>query len=437
MSQSINRRGFLKGAATGVGFWVAQQYARGQEGTSPSDKLNVGIIGVAGMRGGEDLNELVATGLINMVALCDVDDNNLGPAARRFPKAKTYNDFRRMMDQKDVEAVLVATPDHIHAWATLAALRSGRHVYCEKPLTHSIEECRLVTETAKREKRVTQMGTQIHAGDNYRRVVELVQGGAIGPVNEVHVFCSTSTWWSDKPPRQDLPVPPNLHWDLWLGPVPSRPYSPDYLPAVWRKWWTFGEGILGDMACHYIDLPKWALKLGVPTRCRTDGPPPNALGAPQYVVAHWDFPARGDLPPVKLTWHDGGKRPEELLQQLNLTSWHSGVLFIGEKGQLIGDYERHHLLPQEKFKDFQPPEPSIPKSVGHHKEWVLACMKNDPAAPLCNFSYAGSLTETVLLGVVAFRTGEELAWNTQTLTAPNVPDAEQFIRLKYRPGWVL
>ena len=436
MSGSINRREFLAGAAAGVGFWVAQQYARGQEGTSPGDKLNVGIVGVAGMRGGEDLDELVKTGLVNLVALCDIDDRNLRQQAARFPKARTYNDYRRMLEQKDIEAVLVATADHVHAWATLASLRSGRHVYCEKPLTHSLQECRLVTQTAKREKRVTQMGTQIHAGSNYRRVVELIQSGAIGPVGEVHVFCSTSQWHRNAPPRE-APVPPYLHWDLWLGPTPPRPYSPDYMPQVWRSWWAFGEGVLGDMACHYTDLPRWALKLGNPARVRAQGPPPHPEWCPDYVIAQWEYPARDAMPPVKLTWYDGGRRPEDLLKQLNLTTWHNGVLFMGEKGQLIADYERHHLLPQEKFKDFVPPPQTIPESIGHHKEWVVACMKNDPTAPLCNFSYSGPLTETVLLGVVAFRTGKELDWDAEKLTAQNVPEAEQFIKLNYRKGWTL
>ena len=437
MHRSVNRREFLKGtAAATVGFWVANQYARGQAGTSTGDKLNIAVIGVAN-RGGDNIDELEKSKVANLVALCDVDGNFLASAAKRFPKAKTYSDWRRMLDQKDIDAVLVATPDFMHAWATLAALRSGRHVYCEKPLAHSIQEVRLVTETARRENKVTQMGTQIHAGANYRRVVELIQGGAIGAVNEVHVFIPKS-WSQDRPAREGVPVPPHLHWSLWLGPIPPRPYSPDYLPAVWRRWWAFGEGTLGDMACHYVDLPKWALNLGAPTKVSAEGPPVHPEWCPQWLQVNYEFPARGEHPPVKLTWYDGGKRPQ-LLEDLKIDKkrWPDGILFMGERGQLITNYDRHRLLPEEKYKDFTPPPHTIPESAGHHKEWILACMKNDPTAPLCNFSYSGPLSEAVLLGTIAYRTGQELEWDSEQITVKNVAGAEQFIKLKYRQGWVL
>ena len=378
---------------------------------------------------------LVATNMVNFVALCDVDDKNLDSAGKQFPKAKTYNDYRRMLEQKDIDAVLIATADHVHAWATLAALRAGKDVYCEKPLTHSVEEVRLVAQTAALEKRVTQMGTQIHAGDNYRRVVELIQAGAIGPVKEVHIFI-TSAWYQKEPARMGIEPPPNLHWDLWLGPADDRPYSPDYLPFVWRRWWAFGEGTLGDMGCHFIDLPKWALKLGLPTKIRAEGPPVHSEWCPEYLIVHYEFPARGDLPPVKLTWHDAGRRPE-IANELKLQKWKNGILFVGEKGYLISDYSNHALLPEDKFKDYQKPEPTIPKSIGHHKEWVTACLKRDPKMPLCNFSYAGPLTETVLLGTVAYRAGQELQWDANQMRAPNAPQADAFLRLRYRNGWSL
>jgi predicted dehydrogenase len=434
-NRNANRREFLKNVAgVGAGFWIANHYARGEEGTSKDDKLNVAVVGVSN-RGGENIKDLVATNLVNFVALCDIDDKNLEGALKQFPKAKTYNDYRKMLEQKDIDAVLVATADHVHAWATLAALRAGKDVYCEKPLTHSIEETRLVTQTAARENRVTQMGTQIHAGDNYRRVVELIQGGAIGPVSEVHIFI-TSAWFQKEPARMGVEPPSNLHWDLWLGPTPDRPYSPDYLPFVWRRWWSFGEGTLGDMGCHFIDLPKWALKLGDPVRVRAEGPPVHPEWCPEYLNVEYDFPARGDLPPVKLTWHDAGRRPE-IAKELHLDKWKNGILFVGEKGYLISDYGNHKLLPEDKFKDFQPPQESIPKSLGHHKEWILACMKHEPKTPLCNFSYAGPLTETVLLGTVAFRTGRAIEWDAKQLRATNAPDADQFLRLRYRKGWSL
>jgi len=434
MSPSINRRDFLKYTAAGAGYWIANQYARGQEGTSPSDKLNVACIGTTN-RAGDDINELEKTKLVNIVGLCDVDDTFLKAAAKRFPRAATFNDYRKMLERKDIDAVMVATADHVHAWATLAALRTGRHVYCEKPLAHSVEEVRVVTETALKEKRVTQMGTQIHAGNNYRRVVEVIQSGAIGPVTGVHVFID-KTWYQDHPATVGVPVPPHLHWNLWLGPVPPRPYSPDYLPAVWRRWWAFGEGTLGDMACHYVDLPKWALKLGNPTRIRAEGPPPHPEWCPKWLSVHYEFPAREEMPPVKLSWYDGGKRPD-ILSELKLDRWKDGVLFVGEKGYLIADYNRHRLLPEDKFKDFTPPAQTIAPSIGHHKEWVIACMKNEPMRPLCNFSYAGPLSEAVLLGTVAYRTARELEWDAEKLEAPNVPEAGDLIKLKYRDGWVL
>ena len=435
MNQPFNRRSFLKGAAVGVGYWVAQSYARGAEGTSPSDKLNIGVCGTA-HQAEYNLKELAKTNMVNIAAVVDVNDQYLAAASHAYPKARQYNDFRKMLEQKDIDAVLIAIPDHMHAWVTLAALRAGKHVYCEKPLAHSVEEVRLVTKTAAEQKRVTQMGTQIHAGSNYRRVVELVQSGAIGPVTEVHVFINKS-WFQDKEPRKDIPVPQGLHWSLWLGPVEPRPYSPDYLPEVWRRWYMFGEGTIGDMACHYMDLPKWALKLGNPTTIRAEGAAPHPEWAPKSLKAHYTFPARDTMPEVKLTWYDGDERPD-LLDGLKLEKWKNGVLFCGEKGYLISDYDKHKLLPEDKFKDFTPPPETIAPSIGHHKEFVTACMKNDPTMPLCNFSYAGPLSEAVLLGSVAHRAGNiELEWDAEKMEARNAPNAEEFLKLKYRKGWVL
>jgi predicted dehydrogenase len=436
MANGLNRRQFIKTAAlTGAGFWISNHYARGDDAASASEKLNVGIVGITG-RGEANIKEMEkeAGNLMNIVALCDINDANLESIGLRYPKAQRYSDYRKMLEQRDIDAVLVATADHSHAWITLASLRSGRHVYCEKPLAHSVEEVRLVTETAAKEKRVTQMGTQIHAGANYRRVVELIQSGAIGPVKEVHVWVDKG-WYQDKPPRTGVEVPKQLHWDLWLCANPDRPYSPDYLPFIWRKWWVFGEGTLGDMACHFVDLPTWALGLTRPTRIAAEGPEVHPEWCPKWLIVHYDFPARGNQPPVKLTWYDGGKRPEALLDLKLKREWKSGVLFIGEKGQLLTDYGQHLLLPEDQFKDFKRPEESIPPSQGHHKEWVVACKQGAPTAPLCNFSYSGPLAETVLLGTVAYRTGEALNWDAQNLKATNSRKAEEFIKLEYRKGW--
>ncbi len=255
MNPIVSRRHFLSRASAGAGLLILSG-TRGFGRISPNEKLNIGVIGVAG-RGGDDLAEVSAE---NIVALCDIDDHNLAAAAKKHPGAKTYNDFRELIDQKDLDAVVVGTPDHAHAVQAVAALRSGRHLYCEKPLARTISEARIITDTARKMKKVTQLGTQIHAGGNYRRVVELVRSGAIGQVAEVHVWVNSSYGGKERP-TSTPPVPPHIHYDLWLGPVPERPYSPEYLPFHWRDWWAFGGGSLADFGCHFMDLPFWALEL--------------------------------------------------------------------------------------------------------------------------------------------------------------------------------
>ena len=431
MKTSITRRRFLGGTAATLGFWMGGCGSRAIPGTG---RLNVGIIGCTG-QGGSDRNDLLDTQLVNIVALCDVDEQARNHALRMAPKARLYSDYRKMLEQKDIDAVVVATPDHTHACATLAALRSGRHVYCEKPLAHSIEECRVMTQTAQQLKLVTQLGTQIHAGSNYRRVVEIIQSGAIGTVHEAHVFVDAS-WSQDRPAQLGVPAPAGFDWNLWLGPARQREYSPDYQPLIWRRWWSFGNGALGDFGCHYIDLPNWALKLPPPSRVRAHGPPVHSEWCPPWLELEYEFPARGELPAVKLFWYDGGRRPE-IPKDLDPREWPSGVLFVGDGGQLMADYGNLRLLPEQQFKDFQPPTPTIPPSVGHHKEWVVACLNNQPLAPLCNFSYGGPLTESVLLGAVAYRCGRAIEWDSEKLTAVNAPETQHFIRSEYRKGWEL
>jgi predicted dehydrogenase len=250
MTRSINRRQFIKGATTAsAGAWLFSIEAHARK-ISPNEKLNIGVIGTAN-RAGDDLREVSSE---NIVALCDIDDKFLAVAAAKYPGTKKYNDFRRLLDQKNLDAIVVGTPDHTHAVAVVAALQSGRHVYCEKPLARTISEARIIAETARKHKRVTQIGTQIHAGTNYRRVVELVQSGAIGPVREAHVWVSATYGGMDRP-KETPPIPANVHYDLWLGPVEYRPYSPEYVPFKWRNWWAFGGGALADFGCHYMDLP--------------------------------------------------------------------------------------------------------------------------------------------------------------------------------------
>jgi predicted dehydrogenase len=452
MSHAFSRRRFLQASAVAgaFGFWPGPARGEDKKKQSANDKLHVGVIGIAG-QGTYDLNEVYASGGAEIIALCDVIegpngaglDNNpklkdrgqqVAKTRERFPQAKFYTDFRKLLEQPGLDAAVIGTPDHTHAVATMAALKSGLHVYCEKPLTHTVSEARLVAETAAKNKRVTQMGTQIHAGGNYRRVVELIESGAIGPVKEVHVWCQ-KTYPGGNRPKDTPAVPEGFHWEEWLGPAPSRPYHPVYLPFDWRGWWDFGGGTLADMACHYTDLPFWALKLRHPTSVSAEGTPNPAHpeGAAQWLIVHYEFPARDDLPAVKLTWYDGGKRPK-LFEDKKLPSWGDGVLFVGEKGMLLADYGNHKLLPEKDFAGFKPPKPFIKDSIGHHKEWVEACKTGGPTT--CNFQYSGALTEAVLLGNVSYRLGKPFTWDAKNLRASE-PDAERFIQHQYRKGWTL
>jgi predicted dehydrogenase len=424
------RREFLRTAAAtgslvaGYGYFSSLAAA---VSASPNEKLNIGLIGTAN-QARFSLDHVKGE---NIVALCDVDDLYLGKASQDYAVTKTYNDFRRLVEQPGIDAVVVCTPDHIHAPATLAALRLGKHVYCEKPLTHTVAEARLVAQEAAKAKLATQMGTQIHAGDNYRRVVELIQAGAIGKIAEVHTWAARS-WGGGDRPKDNPPVPPHLHWDLWLGPAPERPYHPEYLPGNWRKWWDFGCGILGDMACHHIDLPFWALGLRAPTSVAALGPPPNPETSALGLKVEYEFPARGEQPALKLTWYDGDKIPATIHDQ---PTGGGGNLFVGERGMLWADYGKYRLLPESDFAGYRPPQPTIPASIGHHAEWIAACKTGSPTT--CNFEYAGALTETVLLGNVAFRSGQHLAWDAAAMKVTNTTAADRFISKQYRAGWAL
>jgi predicted dehydrogenase len=424
---AISRRVFIQraGLALGSTFY----FSRAGFAQSPNEKLNVGFIGTAN-QARFSINHLTSQ---NIVALCDIDDNLLDKAGNDFPHARKHTDFRRLIDQKSIDAIVVATPDHTHAVAAIAALQSGRHVYCEKPLTRTISECRAVQKAAEKAKKATQIGTQIHAGDNYRRVVELIQRNAIGAVKEVHVWAS-AVYGGKKRPTETPPVPAGLHYDLWLGPVEYRPYHPAYLPFDWRNWWAFGGGSLADFGCHYMDLPHWALGLGAPISAEAEGPERDPECPPVWLIVRYEYPNPKGGPPLKLTWYHGGKQPDFLSPEI-AKAWKSGVLFVGEKGEVLSDYSRHILLPQDKFVDFVRPEPFIPKSIGHHKEWIRACKGGAPAT--CNFAYSGTLTEAALLGNVAFRVGKRIEWDTKQLRATNSRDADEFIQHHYRQGWTL
>jgi len=427
MNHSLNRRQFIRQSAAATGAWLVGVRAHARR-LSPNDKLNIGMIGVAN-RAGADLREVSTE---NIVALCDIDDNYLAAVREKYPSAKVYNDFRRLLDQKDIDAVVIGTPDHTHAVAAVAALESGRHVYCEKPLARTVSETRIIADTARKKKRVTQIGTQIHAGSNYRRVVELVQSGVIGPVREVHVWVDATYGGMDLP-QQTRPVPPNLHYDLWLGPVEYRPYSPEYLPIKWRNWWAFGGGALADFGCHYMDLPSWALELSRPLTVEpVDGPPVHAESTPPWLIVRYEYPERGAKPAVRLTWYHGGKQPP-LLSAEQAGKWKSGVLFVGEKATLLANYGRHVLLPEKDFEGFKPPAPFIKDSIGHHKEWIAACKTG--GLTTCHFDYSGPLTEAALLGNVAYRVGRKLEWDWKRLRTANCPEANRYIQHHYRKGW--
>jgi predicted dehydrogenase len=443
---TLTRRRFVRQAAlAGAAVLGAPAFVSSR---SPSEKLNLAIIGCGG-RGAANLQAVLGE---NVVALCDVHEPNLLQAADKAPRARKFRDFRKLYDElKDGEfdAVVVSCTEHTHAFATLPALRRKKHVYCEKPLTHNLREARLIVEAARQAGVATQMGTQIHAGTNYRRVVELVQGGAIGPVREAHVWVSRA-WgrqseeeakrhrdivWTAERPRDDAPVPAGLDWDLWLGPAPARPFHPVYVPGPkWYRWWDFGGGTMSDLGSHWIDLPFWALRLDAPKAVEADGPPPHAEIAPASMSATFHYGPRGDLPPVKVTWYQGTLKPE-LWTERKVPQWNDGVLFVGSKGMLLSDYGKHVLLPEKEFADFQRPAKSIPDSIGHHAEWLHACKTGAPTT--CHFGYSGALTEANHLGNVAYRAGKRIEWDAQAMRVRGAPEAEALLGREYRKGWAL
>ena len=430
MSKRLNRRTFLHHTAAGAAAAAVPLAPRALMGkTSPNEKLNIGLVGVAG-RARANLKGVAGE---NIYALCDIDDRNIAAAKKKYPQARVYNDWRKMMEDKGIDAVIVSSTDHTHAPSSVMAMRLGKHVYCEKPLAHSVHEARVMGETCRATKVATQMGTQMHATSNFRRVVELVRSGAIGPVREAHVWCGRTCKGMDRP-KDKPPVPAHLHWDLWIGPAPLRAYHPKYLPGnlTWNRWVDFANGVLGDMGSHLIDLPFWALDLRHPVSVEARGPKTRPDLNPAWMIAEWQHPAKGDRPAVKLTWYQSNKRPKAP-KGANLKSWGNGILFVGDKGQLLADYKRRILFPQATFKDFEAPEPSIPDSVGHYKEWINACKTGGKT--LCNFDYSGALIEHNLLGMVAFRTGEKLQWDAEALKAANCAKASEFIRREYRQGW--
>jgi len=425
----LTRRHFLgatAGGALAAGLWSGTQAQA--ESRSANQKLKIACIGTAN-RAAANVQGVSSE---DIVALVDVDSSYLERQHAEFPSARTYRDYREMLEQEadQIDAVVIATTDHHHAPAAIRAIRKGLHVYCEKPMAHTVEEVRILTDAAREAGVVTQLGTQIHAKDNYRRVVELVQSGAIGDISQVYVWVGKG-WGGGERPTETQQPPENLAWDLWLGPAPERPYAAGrYHPAQWRRWWDFGQGTLGDMGCHYMDLPFWALGLKYPQRCWAEGPEVHPETCPLGLTVHYEFDEGDSHGPIELIWSDGDQTPREVAGQRVPGS---GVMFIGSEGMLYGNYSTHRLFPSEKFADFEPPEQTIPTSIGHHKEWIQACKTGGDTT--CNFDYSGPLTECVLLGNVAYRTGEKLEWDAASLKATNSTAADQFIRKDYRSGW--
>jgi predicted dehydrogenase len=458
MGRRSTRREFLQQTTlAGVGFWVAGGVTLADK-PSANDKLNIACIGVNG-KGSSDTDHAGQVG--NVVALCDIDDEFLDKKASRFPQAKKFNDYRKMLEEmeKSIDAVTVSTPDHSHAPAALMAMRMKKHVYCQKPLTHTVQEARLMRETAEKEKVCTQMGNQGTASDGLRRAVEILRAGVIGPVREVHVWTNRPVWPQapriTQRPKPSEP-PKHVHWDLWLGPAPYRPYSadmqynnhPPYHDFNWRGWWDFGTGALGDMACHTANMPFMALKLGYPTGVSAESGEINPETYPAWARITFEFPARGDMPPVKLVWYEGKKDGQRVLPPADLAKGEkfsdSGSLLVGDKGVLFSpnDYgRRYKLLPEKDFAGYKGPEPTLPRNnkddLGMKEEWAAAIKAGKPEVALSNFGYAGLLTETILLGNVAMRVGKKLEWDGPALKAKNCPEADKYLKTDYRDGWKL
>ncbi|MCU0408104.1 MAG: Gfo/Idh/MocA family oxidoreductase [Bacteroidales bacterium] len=445
---TISRRGFISASATAAaGLTIVPANAVSQLGhRAPSDKLNIAGVGIAGM-GRSNLVNVAKTE--NIVALCDVDwGEPTQKVFKTYPGAKQYKDYRVMLDsQKDIDAVIIATSDHTHACISMEAMRRGKHTFTQKPLTHTVYEARALAKAAREYKVATQMGNQGQAGDGPRRLREMIWDGVIGPVREVHVWTDRPnngmfrTYWPQGVPRpaEAPPVPDSLDWDLFLGPAPERPYNPAYHPFRWRGWWDFGTGALGDIGCHSLDPIFRALKLKYPLTVEAVSTLVNDDSYPLASIVKYQFPARGDMPPVTLTWYDGGLRPfnlPDLAEGMQMGV--GGTLYVGDKGKILDD----KILPLSLRNSYTAPKPTIPSSPGHEEEWIAACKGG--AAAGSDFEWAGPLTETVLLGNIALRKAVKeklgstiLQFDPVKLSFPNMPDADKYLHCEYRKGWSL
>lgn len=446
-----NRRDWLKQSSFAVAGVVAAPAFLSAKALN--EKLQIAVIGCGG-RGGANLRSV--RGSEHIVALCDVNRSNLAKAAEVAPGSKSFEDFRELyaeLKDDEFDAVVVSSTEHTHAFATLPALERKKHVYCEKPLAHNVVETRRVTEEAKKAGVATQMGTQIHAKANYRRVVEIVKSGMLGTISESHVWVGRA-WgrqseedskknrdivFVTERPKEEVTPPSDVNWDLWLGPAVHRPFHPHYFPGPkWYRWWDFGGGTMSDLGSHWNDLPFWALDLDAPQWIEASGPEPHEEIAPASMSATYQYGPRGDRPAVKVHWYQGAEKPR-LLSTGKIPPWNSGCLFVGEKGMLLADYGRHLLLIDggqfQAAGTFKTPEVRIPDSIGHHAEWLQACKTGGKTT--CDFSYSGPLTEANHLGNVAYRAGRRIEWDADNMKIPNFPEAERFLTREYRDGWSL
>ncbi len=440
-SEGFSRRDFL-GTATAAAFgaMVVPRHVLGGPGyQAPSDTLNIAAVGAGGM-GTANLNNVASE---NVVALCDIDWQRAEESFNRFPKAARYRDFRVMLDEMDdaIDAVIVATPDHTHAVAASRAMKMGKHVYVQKPLTHSVHEARALRELAEETGVVTQMGNQGHSHDDARLVNEWIRAGVIGAVREVHVWTDRAAgWWPQgiEAPTAPEPLPDHVAWDLFLGPAPYRQYHSAYHPFAWRGWVDFGTGAIGDMGAHLLDHPVWAMELGYPETVECSSTPFNGVSYPTASLIHYTFPRDGE-PTLPLTWYDGGlkpPKPAELGEDEELPS--GGVLYIGDAGVLLHETygQRPRLFPAELIEEAQTVEQTFPRiEVSHEMNWVQACKGEGEAT--CPFSYAAPLTETMLLGVVALKAGTKIRWDGEAGRVTNVPEANEHLHRPYRGGWTL
>lgn len=464
MSFPTNRRQFLQTTAVaGIGYWVAagahgQESKESKESQSPNERIAMASIGIGG-KGSSDSNDAGSAG--DMVAICDIDENTLNAGLKRFPKAKPYTDFRKMLDEmgKSIDAVTISTPDHTHAPAALMAMRMGKHCFCQKPLSHTIYEARLMAQVAVESKVATQMGNQGTAENPLRRAAAVVKSGVLGTVKEVHVWTNRPVWPQGGPRAKSVVCPPHVKWNEWLGPAAVRPYADGYHTFAWRGWWEFGTGALGDMACHTVNMPYMALNLRDPIAVQAECSGHNGDSYPKWSTITFDFPALGDRAPVKLFWYDGGKRPDEKLlegeeaaretakeagkepgKKAGREMAPTGSLIIGDKGKLYvaGDYAETELV---LLGGAQVPEVKWTESPGHFEEWVRAIKGGEPA--MSNFpTYAGGLAETILLGnlavwVAATGKGERVEWDAKNMRSPNIAGLETIIKPIYRPGYTL